>query len=305
MPRLSLRKKSIAKNKALNKVKVNAKQPRSKATPLQLRMKEQQKDEEISSDEDDDDENNGKQKERKEEEEEEEEDDEYETAEEKRRRLALQYLKDIGQLDDQDEAEEDDDEDPYQTISAKLKKERLRAQGRLELELTEKFTNLTEENYIRTNYSTGHHHTSCITSLAVPLDESFIVTGSKDNSVIVWNTETGQSTIMKRFWQRSLDHDLQAHHSEILTVAVTSDGKYIVSGGKDRVVRIHDPRIANSEIHCFSGHRDTISGLAFQTNSYALFSSSYDRCIKYYDLKDMFCIETLFGHQVMYYSIAV
>lgn len=296
MPRLNIRKTA---NKAGKSAK--AKFAGNKLTPLSLKM--QEKDDEISSDEEEDVMESGKKRKNAPQEEDEEEDEKYayETAEEKRRRLAQQYLQSISNLESGDE-EGDSDEDGdkagvFQSVSERLKRERLKAQGRWAVELTPQFEALNIEEDLVTSHYGGHH--GSITSLSVTQDESFIVTGSKDNAVIRFDTETGHRQILKRKWQRSLDGDLQSHHGEILAVAVSSDGKYVASGGRDRVVRIHDSRVEQSEVHSFTVHRDAIAGLCFQTGTYSLFSASFDRCIKYFDLNEMAYVETAFGHQVM------
>ena len=89
---------------------------------------------------------------------------------------------------------------------------------------------------------------------------------------------------------------IQSHSGEILSVAVTSDNKYVVSGGRDNILRIYDTR-TNEEIKSFTGHRDAITSLSFKGDSYSLFSGSLDRCVKNWDLKEMGYMETLFGHQ--------
>jgi ribosomal RNA-processing protein 9 len=62
-------------------------------------------------------------------------------------------------------------------------------------------------------------------------------------------------------------------------VAVSTDGKYVASGGRDRLVRIYDSR-TNSEIKVLSGHRDTITSLTFRRDSPSLFSGSLDRLVQ-------------------------
>jgi ribosomal RNA-processing protein 9 len=296
MPRLNLRK-TAGKPSSLKKGKVTG----AKLTPFAL--KSNGKDDDISSDEEEDIMESGKKRKVSTEAEAEAEEEKYayETAEEKRRRLAQQYLKNISNLESEDEegdsGEDDTNGGVYQSISEKLKRERLKSQGRWAVELAPQFEAVNFQEDTVTSHYGGHQ--GSITSLSVTQDESFIVTGSKDNAVIRFDTETGHRQILKRKWQRALDGDNQSHHGEILAVAVTSDGKYVASGGRDRIVRIHDSRMENSEIHTFSAHRDAISGLCFQTGTYSLFSSSFDRCIKYFDLNEMAYVETAFGHQVL------
>lgn len=139
-------------------------------------------------------------------------------------------------------------------------------------------------------------------------DERVVYSGSKDNSVIQWDAETGKRTFIRPKWIKNSER-IQAHANEVLAVAVTSDNKYVVSSGRDKLIHIYDTRV-KEEIKTLSGHRDAVTSLTFKSSSssvgdgassssnYTLFSGSLDRCIKHWDLSEMGYIETLFGHQV-------
>ena len=86
------------------------------------------------------------------------------------------------------------------------------------------------------------------------------------------------------------------HFDEILALAASDDGKYLVSAGRDRVLHIWNA-ITNELIDSFRGHRDVVTSLCFQKKSRTLFSGSYDRSIKIWNLDEMTYVDTLFGHQ--------
>ena len=220
-----------------------------------------------------------------------------ETAEDKRRRLAKGYLEQIGSMIQHDEEGDYESDDELEiNISDRLKRERLQKKGKYHRE----YGNLVESlevNDLTHRYYYGH--SGAITSIALTTDETTIITGSKDNAIFKWDTETGQRQELKRKWSHRTD-DYQCHEGEILSVAVSSDGRYVVGGGKDNSIRVYDKRSRFAEVHIFKHHKGAITGLAFQTDSYALFSTSNDRCIKYWDLNEMGYIETLFGHQVSF-----
>jgi ribosomal RNA-processing protein 9 len=46
-------------------------------------------------------------------------------------------------------------------------------------------------------------------------------------------------------------------------------------------------------VHTFRGHRDAVSGLAFRKRTHTLYSCSYDRSIKIWNLDEMAYVETL------------
>jgi ribosomal RNA-processing protein 9 len=158
------------------------------------------------------------------------------------------------------------------------------------------------ENFdlIGTNQLTFSGHKGPVTSVAVSSDSSIIFSGSKDNSLIQWDTETGQRVLLKNPWVAG--DEKQSHEGEVLAVAVSSDSKFVVCGGRDSYVRVYDTR-ANSEVKVFKGHRGAVTSLAFKKDSHTLFSGSEDRCLKQWDLNEMGYLETLFGHQESITSI--
>lgn len=66
---------------------------------------------------------------------------------------------------------------------------------------------------------------------------------------------------------------------QVLALAVSGDGRYLASGGRDRLIHVWDCR-TNGHVETFRGHQDAVSALSFRTNSLALFSGSHDRCVK-------------------------
>ena len=146
-----------------------------------------------------------------------------------------------------------------------------------------------------TFYSFFQHSVTCVSLTA---DDSTIYSGSKDNSLIRWDAETGKKQVLREKWSRQTHVGKNSEKGEILSVAVSSDGRYVVSGGRDAVIRIYDSRMASAEVQALQGHRDAVTCLAFRRDSYSLFSGSLDRCLKHWDLNEMAYLETLFGHQV-------
>ena len=69
-------------------------------------------------------------------------------------------------------------------------------------------------------------------------DNSKIVTGSKDCELLLWDVETGKKTPIGR--GKKFDKGTDGHFDEISCLAVSENGKYMISGGKDRLVRVWD-----------------------------------------------------------------
>jgi len=232
------------------------------------------------------------------------EDSEEETANDKRKRLAKEYLNSVkdkrdGSSDNSDSDGSSDDEDSDVKVSMKLRKQRLESQGKYFRNLADTIEGIAEDTWIQRKLS-GHEN--AVTCVALTTDDCTIYSGAKDNSLIKWDVESGAKTILKEKWNGKVIPRTQSIEGEVLSVAVSYDGKYIASGGRDNFVRIYDSR-SDSEIKCFAGHRDAVSSLCFQKDTYTLFSGSFDRCVKHWDLNEMGYIETVFGHQDSIYAI--
>ncbi|PWN49615.1 WD40 repeat-like protein [Violaceomyces palustris] len=99
----------------------------------------------------------------------------------------------------------------------------------------------------------------------------------------------------------------EGHTDEVWSLAVSHDGRYLASGGKDRRIGIwsissHPAAGGHDEgsekwLKALGGHKDAISSLAFRPGSSELYSASYDRTLKLFDVSQLSYIETLFGHQ--------
>ncbi|WP_293067084.1 MULTISPECIES: caspase family protein [unclassified Moorena] len=72
-------------------------------------------------------------------------------------------------------------------------------------------------------------HTSFVTDIAFSPDGKKILSGSDDNTVRLWDTETGQ-----------LLYKLEGHTSFVTAIAFSSDGKKILSGSFDNTLRLWD-----------------------------------------------------------------
>eukprot|EP00752_Nemacystus_decipiens_P007081 g6344.t1 len=222
-----------------------------------------------------------------------------ETAEEKRLRLARDVLMklDAEQRENREEGTDEEDEDaPRDYIGDRLAHARLEATGQLYREVAKGLqAQRIEASAIR--HMRGHKLTP--TCVVLSPDDTTAFSGSKDNSILRWDVETGKRVTMLPRWRKlpgARTPAVKAHSNEVLTLAASSDGRFLVSGGRDRLIKVWDCR-TNTVVETFRGHQDTVSSLAFRANSLALFSGSHDRCVKHWDLNEMGYVETMFGHQ--------
>lgn len=118
-------------------------------------------------------------------------------------------------------------------------------------------------------------HRFSITSAVVSDDGRALFTAGKEGSIIGWNLLSGKRLVVFPKVRPSLSsidrkgkvkmtadthaaNELQGHTDEVLALALSSDGKYLASGGRDRRLGVWD--VAKKEwIRSFGGHRDIIS----------------------------------------------
>ncbi|RCN43552.1 WD domain, G-beta repeat protein [Ancylostoma caninum] len=123
----------------------------------------------------------------------------------------------------------------------------------------------------------------------------YVVSSGKESSIVKYDISTRKIVGTIRRTKNGGD-DQKAHHGHIFAVAISSDGKFIASGGYDAVLKIWDFATLN-HVRDFKGHRAPITALCFQLKTNCLFSASRDRSVKLWDLDQMGLVDTMYGHQ--------
>ncbi|OQR96109.1 U3 small nucleolar RNA-interacting protein [Achlya hypogyna] len=223
----------------------------------------------------------------------EDEEDPYanETADETRVRLAKAYL---GKLKDTMEEDDDTDGEPDARVSSQLDRDVMEASGKLFKKIAEKFLEF-EFDEESSKYLQGHKTT--VTAVCASEDGKSIYSAAKDGSLFKWSLSADGITKARMELPKADETKKLADHKKtVLAVAVSSDGKFVASGGVDKLLHVWDAE-TSAHLESFSGHRDAISCLAFRKKSHMLFSGSFDRTVKHWNLTEMGYVETLFGHQ--------
>jgi WD40 repeat protein len=68
-------------------------------------------------------------------------------------------------------------------------------------------------------------------------DNSRVITSSKDCNLIMWDLASQSKMFFKG---EKFNRTIAGHFDEVSTLAISPNGKYMISGGKDRIVRIWD-----------------------------------------------------------------
>jgi len=101
------------------------------------------------------------------------------------------------------------------------------------------------------NHETLKGHNGSVNSVAFSPNGSRIVSGSRDNSLKLWNAYTGEET-----------KTLKGHTEDVESVAFNHDGSRIVSGSQDGTVKLWDAS-RGVETMTFTGHNGWVKSVAF------------------------------------------
>ncbi|XP_061314193.1 U3 small nucleolar RNA-interacting protein 2 [Pezoporus flaviventris] len=213
-----------------------------------------------------------------------------ETPQEKKLRLAKLYLEQLRQHEEE-LAEEEEETQQADLIGDRLKEDVLEQKGRLQ-RLVAGDVQPPDPASIRV----FRGHQLPVTCLVVSPDDRFIFSASKDGSLIKWEVESGKKLCVVPGGKRGTEEQHMGHASHILCMAISSDGKYLATGDRNKLIMIWDTATCK-RLHIFTGHRDAVSGLSFRKGTHQLYSASHDRCVKVWNVAENAYVETLFGHQ--------
>ncbi|CAN1325004.1 U3 snoRNP-associated protein-like YAO [Linum perenne] len=182
----------------------------------------------------------------------------------------------------------------------KLMKEQLEESGRLRRALASR----VQEPETADGFRFIVKHTHPVTGVCLSDDDSRGFSASKDGLIKHWDVESGKTEkykwptdkVLKSHGVRNPEGRVTKHSKSVLALAVSSDGRYLATGGLDRHIHLWDTR-TREHVQAFPGHRAAVSCLAFRHGTSELFSGSFDRSIKIWNISDRTYINTLFGHQ--------
>ncbi|KAB5575824.1 WD40-repeat-containing domain protein [Coniochaeta sp. 2T2.1] len=245
-------------------------------------------------------------------------DNENETAAERRLRLAERYLANVRQEvttagTEGDEYAFDAEEIDRDMIAERLVEDAAETKGKVYRHLAKSL------EFEKASHTMFRWNTENVTSVSVC--SPYAYTTSKDGTLVKWKLQdlpkdqypqTTNKTPKKppapprRRPERiasirsepskAKDRTFQGHVGGILVVAASQDGKFVVTGGADKRLVVHDAATLKP-LRAFTHHRDAVTGLAFRRGTNQLYSCSRDRTVKVWSLDELAYVETLFGHQ--------
>ncbi|MFX1365113.1 MAG: TIR domain-containing protein [Promethearchaeota archaeon] len=136
-------------------------------------------------------------------------------------------------------------------------------------------------------------HDYAIYSLSISPDRKYIITGSADKTVKVWELESGNSFQI-----------LEGHELEVTSVNISSDGSRIVTGSEDKTVKLWKLETGNL-LRNFTGHKGAIFGTLITPNDKYIISISEDKTAKIWNWFNKKLLRSLEGHEYSINSVDI
>ncbi|XP_041851895.1 transducin beta-like protein 3 [Melanotaenia boesemani] len=145
----------------------------------------------------------------------------------------------------------------------------------------------------------GSSHANDVGSISCSrMKASFVVTGSQDCTVKVWDLPAEFSIAGEEIHQLKPRSTEKAHDKDVNSVAVSPNDKLLATGSQDRTAKLWSLTGEGNVglLGVFRGHRRGIWTVCFSPVDQVLATSSADGTTKLWSLQDFSCLKTFEGH---------
>ncbi|MET0033628.1 MAG: WD40 repeat domain-containing protein, partial [Limnospira maxima] len=136
-------------------------------------------------------------------------------------------------------------------------------------------------------------HSSWVNAVAIAPDGKRAVSASDDNTLKLWDLETGTELAT-----------LSGHSNWVRGVAIAPDGKRAVSASDDKTLKLWDLE-TGTELATLSGHSNWVRAVAIAPDGKRAVSASDDFTLKLWDLETGRELATLTGHSGGVWAVAI
>jgi WD40 repeat protein/serine/threonine protein kinase len=128
-------------------------------------------------------------------------------------------------------------------------------------------------------------HTNYVSSASFSPDGRFALSGSFDNTLRLWDIETGKCL-----------RTIEGHTDFIPCVSFSSDGRYALSGSSDKTLRLWDIDTGKN-LRTFKGCTSSVNSVSFSQDGRFALSGSYNGTLRLWQVATGECLRTFKGHK--------
>ncbi|KFY69165.1 hypothetical protein V496_00469, partial [Pseudogymnoascus sp. VKM F-4515 (FW-2607)] len=135
-------------------------------------------------------------------------------------------------------------------------------------------------------------HSGWVSSVAFSHDSKLLASASFDDTVNVWDADSGKVL-----------QTLEGHSGSVRSVAFSHDSKLLASASFDKTVKVWDAD-SGKVLQTLEGHSGWVNSVAFSHDSKLLASASFDDTVNVWDADSGKVLQTLEGHSGSVRSVA-
>jgi len=143
-------------------------------------------------------------------------------------------------------------------------------------------------------------HSDSVNAVAVTPDGKQMISSSSDNTLKVWNLEPGDG-VFTFIWNLITGRQLftlTGHSNSVNAVAVTPDGKQVISASDDNTLKVWD--LSSREVIAnFTGHSNSVNAVAVTPDGKQVISVSDDNTLKVWDLSSRQVVASFTGESAL------
>lgn len=125
-------------------------------------------------------------------------------------------------------------------------------------------------------------------------DGEFLITGSSDGFIEVWDFDTGK---LRNDLKYQAEDELMIHDSIVMALNFSSDSELIVSGDKSGKIKIWRLFTGDCLVRFENAHLDQVTSVEFNLDGTQVLSSSLDKSVRIHGLRSQRQLKQFWGHE--------